>query len=118
MAAALAVAVTVLSVSACKSSEGHGGNPSGGGGGGGTLTIGTDLPLQGAQKDTSESTNNAIQLYLDQIHHKVGKWTINLKTYDDSTAAAGKWDPAKRTQNALDHVANKGEIAVMGTFNS
>jgi len=41
-----------------------------------------------------------------------------LQKYDDSTAAAGKWDPAQCTQNANNHVANKSEVAVMGTYNS
>jgi branched-chain amino acid transport system substrate-binding protein len=41
-----------------------------------------------------------------------------LKTYDDATAAAGKWDEAACAKNATDHVANEGEVAVMGTFNS
>jgi len=121
MAATMAVAVTALSVSACKRSKSGGSSSSGAGGGGGggtTLTISSDLPLQGAQLDTSKSTNQAIQLYLDQIGHKAGKYTIQFKSYDDSTAAAGKWDPAKCGQNAQDHVANKGEVAVMGTFNS
>ena len=63
-------------------------------------------------------TNNAIQLYLDQIGNKVGDYTIQFKTYDDSTAAAGQWDAAQCTKNANDHVANTAEIAVMGTYNS
>ncbi|HEY3086524.1 MAG TPA: branched-chain amino acid ABC transporter substrate-binding protein [Jatrophihabitantaceae bacterium] len=124
MAAVVAVAVTALSVSACKSSKsssggGTTGTTAGGGGGGAkTLTISTDLPMQGASADASTDTIRAIQLYLDQVNHKAGNYTIQLKTYDDSTAAAGKWDEATCANNAQAHVANTNEVAVMGTYNS
>ena len=125
MAAVVAVAVTALSVTACKSSKsssggGTTGSTSAGGGGGSakTLTISTDLPMQGASADASTDTIRAIQLYLDQINHKDGNYTIQLKTYDDSTAAAGKWDEATCANNAQAHVANTNEVAVMGTYNS
>jgi branched-chain amino acid transport system substrate-binding protein len=124
MAAVVAVAVTALSVSACKSSKSSSGGTTGatggGGGGGGskTLTISTDLPMQGASADASKDTIRAIQLYLDQVNHKAGNYTIQLKTYDDSTAASGKWDEATCANNAQAHVANTNEVAVMGTYNS
>lgn len=126
MAAVLAVAVTALSVSACKSSKNSGGGgttgntggASGGGGGSKTLTISTDLPMQGASHDASQDTINAIKLYLQQVNNKAGNYTIQLKTYDDSTAAAGKWDEATCANNAQAHVANSNEVAVMGTYNS
>ena len=113
---ALAIAGS-LALAACGGSSGGGGSSSSGGGGT-TVVIGTDLPLQGASKDASDATNQIIQLYLDQIGNKVGNYTVQLKTYDDSTAAAGKWDQAQCTKNAQDHVANTNEVAVMGTYNS
>src|SRR3954470_14908015 len=111
------VAAGALGLAACASGSGSSGS-SGGSGGGKTLIISTDLPLQGSNKDASDSTNNAIQLYLDQIGSKVGDFTIKLQPYDDSTAAAAKWDSAQCTANAKAHVANKNEVAVMGTLNS
>ena len=107
-----ALAIVALAASAC--------------GGGGTsntatsktLEIGVDLPFQGASKDSSDDTWNAMNLYLDQINHKVGNYTVNLKKYDDSTAAKGAWDDATCKANASAHVANATEVAVMGTFNS
>ncbi len=121
-AAVLAVAVTALSVSACKSSKSSGGSATTGGGGGGggakTLVISTDLPMQGASADASKDTIQAINLYLDQVNHKAGNYTIQLKTYDDSTAAKGAWDEATCANNAQAHVANTNEVAVMGTYNS
>lgn len=89
-----------------------------GGEGGKTLIIGTDLPLQGASADASTSTNNVIKLYLEQIGGKVGDFTIEIKEYDDSTAAKGSWDDAQCAKNAQEHVANVDQVAVMGTYNS
>ena len=83
-----------------------------------TLTISSDLPLQGSAFDSNDSTNKAIQLYLKQIGNKAGKYNIKFKTYDNATAAKGSWDDAKCAANAQAHVANKGEVAVMGTYNS
>jgi branched-chain amino acid transport system substrate-binding protein len=107
-------AVAALSLSACATN---------GGGAGGQasstdLTVSSDLPLQGASATQSESTNNLIKLYLEQLGNKAGKYNITFKTYDDSTAAKGAWDDAACAKNATDHVANTGEVAVMGTFNS
>ena len=112
---ALAIAGS-LALAACGSSSGSGGSSSGGSGK--TVVISTDLPLQGSSKDASDATNQAIELYLEQIGYKAGDYTVELKKYDDSTAAAGKWDQAQCTKNAQDHVANANEVAVMGTYNS
>jgi len=108
-------------VSACKSSKDDGGSThaaEGGGGGAKTLVVSTDLPAQGASHDETQSIINAINVYLDQVHHKAGKFTIQLKNYDDSTAAKGAWDEATCANNAQAHVANADEVAVMGTYNS
>ena len=83
-----------------------------------TLVISSDLPLQGASFDSNDSTNKAIELYLKSIKYKAGKYTVSFKKYDDATAAAGSWDAAKCAANAQAHVANKNEVAVMGTYNS
>ena len=87
-------------------------------GGGKVLVIGSDLPLQGSSADASASSNNVMKLYLEQIGYKVGDYTIELKEYDDSTAAKGSWDDAQCAKNAQEHVANVDQVAVMGTYNS
>ncbi|MEO8266360.1 MAG: branched-chain amino acid ABC transporter substrate-binding protein [Ilumatobacteraceae bacterium] len=85
---------------------------------GGTLIIATDLPLQGASKDASDDTNNAVSMLIEQAGGKAGAYNVALKSYDDSTAAKGGWDDATCAKNANDHVANAAEVAVMGTYNS
>jgi branched-chain amino acid transport system substrate-binding protein len=108
------IAIASMAVAAC----GGGSSGAGGSGGGKTLVVSSDLPLQGASKDASEATNNAIKLYLEQVGNKAGDYTIQFKPYDDSTAAKGAWDDATCAKNAQDHVANTDEVAVMGTYNS
>ena len=109
------IALASMALAAC---GGGGSTGSSSGGGGKKLIISSDLPLQGASKDASDSTNNAIRLYLEQVGNKAGKYDIEFKTYDDSTAAKGAWDDATCAKNAADHVANADEVAVMGTYNS
>jgi branched-chain amino acid transport system substrate-binding protein len=87
-------------------------------GGSGSVVVGTDLPLQGASKDASDDTNLAIELLLEQAGGKAGNFNVTIKKYDDATAAKGGWDDATCAKNANDHVANKDEVAVMGTYNS
>ncbi len=96
------VAVATLGIAAC----GGGSSDDGSGSGGGkTLTIATDLPLQGASADSSTDTNNMIQVYLDSIGNKAGDYKLKLAKYDNSTATAGQWDAATCTANAQKHVA-------------
>lgn len=82
-----------------------------------TIEIASDLPLEGDVKASSEETNKALQLYLSQIHDKVGRFTVSLKTYNDATAAKGSWDDETCVKNAHDHLRS-AEVAVLGTYNS
>lgn len=82
------------------------------------LVVGTDLPLQGASADASKSTNEVVALVLEQAGGKAGDFTVEIKEYDDSTAAKGAWDDGACAKNAQDHVANTNQVAIMGTYNS
>lgn len=86
--------------------------------GGKKLIIASDFPLQGGAADGSKDTNVAIQMIFDAAGNKAGDFDIELKEYDNATAAAGSWDAATCAKNAADHVANTEEVAVIGTFNS
>ncbi len=83
-----------------------------------TVVISTDLPLQGASADASRDTNRAIKLIVDAYNASGGNFLVELKEYDNSTAAKGGWDDATCAKNGSDHVANTDEVAVMGTYNS
>jgi branched-chain amino acid transport system substrate-binding protein len=89
----------------------------GGGDDGKTLKIVSDLPLQGSDRVQTEQMNRAIEFVLDQADYKAGDYTIEFEAFDDSTAAAGKWDEAKCAENARTYVDQ--EVAgVIGTYNS
>jgi branched-chain amino acid transport system substrate-binding protein len=111
-------ALAVLGVAAVAAAGCGGGNGGGGGTTEKTLVVGVDLPFQGASKDASDDTWQAMNLYLEQAGGKAGKYKVQLKKYDNSTAAKGAWDDATCSKNASEHVANADEVAVMGTFNS
>ena len=121
--APLVLVVGAAALAACGGSDSGSGSSSAAAGSGGaapsgTLIIGSDLPLQGASADASADTNLAIKLLLKQVANKAGNFNVDLKEYDDSTAAKGAWDDATCTANANAHVGNKAEVAVMGTYNS
>jgi branched-chain amino acid transport system substrate-binding protein len=83
-----------------------------------TVKIVSDLPLQGSSAAQTESMNNAIQLYLQDIGNKVGNYTIEFEAFDDSTAAKGAWDEATCAANARKYIEDESIVGVIGTFNS
>ncbi len=110
--------VFAFGIAACGDDDEDGGDGGGGTVSGDTLTIYSSLPLQGASRVNSESVNNGAKLALKEAGGKVGKYTIRFRTLDDSTAQAGKWDPAATQQNARRAVQDKTTIAYVGEFNS
>jgi len=89
-----------------------------GGGGGGTVDVYSSLPLQGASKDQTNAMVQGIQLALEQAGGKAGDTTIKYESLDDSTAAAGNWDPQQVAANARKVAQDKKAIAYIGEFNS
>jgi branched-chain amino acid transport system substrate-binding protein len=83
-----------------------------------TVKIVSDLPLQGSSAAQTESMNNAVELYLEDIGGKVGDYTVEFEAFDDSTAAKGAWDEATCAANARQYVEDESIIGVIGTFNS
>ncbi|HEV3229791.1 MAG TPA: branched-chain amino acid ABC transporter substrate-binding protein [Solirubrobacteraceae bacterium] len=85
---------------------------------GNTLTIYSSLPLQGASRVNSEATVNGEKLALAAIGAKIGSYTVNYTSLDDSTAQAGKWDPGQTSTNARKAASDKTTIGYLGEFNS
>jgi branched-chain amino acid transport system substrate-binding protein len=107
-------------VAACGSSNNSSSSSSGGSGSTGstTLTIYSSLPLQGDSRPQSEAVVNGEKLALQEHGGKVGKYTIKYVSLDDSTAAAGKWDPGATSSDARKAAQDKTTIAYLGEFNS
>ncbi len=115
-------AALALGVAACggddeESTGGGGGNT--GASGGGTLVIYSSLPLQGTSREQSEAVINGEKLALEEVGGKVGNYTIEYKSLDDSTAQnPGTADEGQTAQNARQAVRDDKAIAYLGEFNS
>ena len=109
LAGGLAVAVALT---ACTSTATPGGAPAN------SVIVGVDLPFQGPSASTSEQTWNALALYLERQGGKVGKFSVQLKRYDDATVARQTWDEATCVANARDHLTTPPEVAVIGMPNA
>ncbi|MFZ0043512.1 MAG: branched-chain amino acid ABC transporter substrate-binding protein [Solirubrobacteraceae bacterium] len=118
------VAVTVLAVSACgsssssSSSSGSGGSSGASSSGGKTIDIYSSLPLQGASTAQTDPLVNGIKLALSQAGGKAGQFTVKYTSLDDSTAAAGEWDPGQTAANARKVAADPKAVYYIGEFNS
>src|SRR6476660_6397680 len=83
------------------------------------FTIVSDLPLQGAGRAQNLLMQQAVQYTLEkQYKFKAGKYTVGYQGCDDSTAQAGRYDPAVCSSNARAYASEKKVIGVLGTFNS
>ncbi len=89
-----------------------------GGSGKPQFIIASDLPLQGSSRSQTVEMTKAIAFTIKQAGYKAGKYTVGYQSCDDSTAQAGKWDPAKCSANAQLYARTKEVIGVIGTFNS
>ena len=78
----------------------------------------SSLPMQGASTAQTIPLVNGIKLALSQAGGKAGQWTIHYTVLDDSTAAAGKWDPGQTAANARKVAADPKAVYYMGEFNS
>ncbi|MEJ7631448.1 MAG: branched-chain amino acid ABC transporter substrate-binding protein [Rubrobacteraceae bacterium] len=114
---ALGISSVLLAVG-CGGASGGGGDEGGGGGGAETVTIVSDLPLQGANRAQTESMVNAINLAIEQRDGMAGEVKINYESLDDSVAQTGQWDEAKCAQNAQQSAQDEEIVGWIGPFNS
>ncbi|MGH2870541.1 MAG: branched-chain amino acid ABC transporter substrate-binding protein [Solirubrobacteraceae bacterium] len=116
------IVASILALSACGSSSSSSSKASGGGGGsssgGNSIDIYSSLPLQGASSAQTGPLVNGIKLALSQAGGKAGKFTVNYQSLDDSTAAAGKWDPGQTAADARKAAADPKAVYYIGEFNS
>jgi branched-chain amino acid transport system substrate-binding protein len=85
-----------------------------------SLKIVSSLPMTGSSLTQTQTIVNAMQLRLEQAKSSAcgGKYVIEYESWDDASAALGKWDPAVETENANKASADKSVVAYLGTFNS
>jgi branched-chain amino acid transport system substrate-binding protein len=112
------LASTVLVLGACGSSSSSSSSGSSGGSSSKTVDIYSSLPLQGSSSAQTGPMVKGIELALSEAGGKAGQWTVNYQSLDDSTAAAGKWDPGQTAANARKAAADSKAVYYIGEFNS
>ncbi len=115
------LAGAVLVIAACGSSSSSSKSSSAASGGSSsskTIDIYSSLPLQGASTAQTGPMVNGMKLALSQAGDKAGQWTVNYTSLDDSTAAAGKWDPSQCAANARKAASDTKAVLYLGEFNS
>jgi branched-chain amino acid transport system substrate-binding protein len=118
---ALAACGSSSSSSSTSSSSSSGAAASGGSSsssGGNVVDIYSSLPLQGASTAQTDPLVNGIKLALSQAGGKAGQFTVKYQSLDDSTAAAGKWDPSQCAANARKAATDPKTVYYIGEFNS
>ncbi len=113
-----AVAAIALAAVGCSSSGSGSSKSSSSASGANTIDIYSSLPLQGASTAQTDPMVNGIKLALDEAGGKAGQWTVNYQSLDDSTAAAGKWDPGQTAANARKVATDPKAVYYIGEFNS
>jgi branched-chain amino acid transport system substrate-binding protein len=83
-----------------------------------TLTIYSSFPLQGTSRPQSDAMVNGITLAVEQADGRAGKFKVKYESLDDSTAAAGKWEPGQVSANARKAAQDNSAIAYIGESNS
>ena len=116
LAAAAIAAVAAVGAAGCSSSSSTtAGTVSASGN---TVDIYSSLPMQGSSNVQTIPMVNGMKLALAQAGDKAGKFTVNFTALDDSTAAAGKWDPSQTAANARKVAADPKAVYYVGEFNS
>jgi branched-chain amino acid transport system substrate-binding protein len=113
----LVASAAVAGLAACGSSS-HTTTGAAASSSGKTIDIYSSLPLQGASSAQTLPLVNGIKLALSEAGGKAGQWTVNYTSLDDSTAAAGKWDPSQTAANARKAAADSKAVYYIGEFNS
>ena len=114
-AVAIAAVAAVGAVGCTSSSSSTAGTVSASGN---TVDIYSSLPMQGSSNVQTIPMVNGMKLALAQAGDKAGKFTVNFTALDDSTAAAGKWDPSQTAANARKVAADPKAVYYIGEFNS
>jgi branched-chain amino acid transport system substrate-binding protein len=74
--------------------------------------------MQGSSNAQTIPLVNGIKLALAQANNKAGKFTVKYIELDDSTAAAGKWDPTQTGADARQAAGDSKAVFYIGEFNS
>lgn len=82
------------------------------------IKVVSSLPLTGSSRLQTEMMERAIRLAFEEVDYKVGPFTVEYQSWDDATAQAGTWDPAKEKENVGRAAADPEVMVYIGTYNS
>ena len=111
------VAAAALAAAGCSSGSSSSGS-SATTAAGGTVDVYSSLPMQGSSNAQTIPMVNGMKLALAEAHNKAGNFTVKYTELDDSTAAAGKWDPGQTQANARQAATDPKAVYYIGEFNS
>lgn len=83
-----------------------------------TIKVVSSLPLTGSSRLQTEMMERAIRLAFEEANYRSGSYTLEYHSWDDATAQAGTWDPAKEKENASRAAADPDVMVYLGTYNS
>lgn len=83
-----------------------------------TIRIVSSLPLTGSSRVQSETMVLGIKMALEEANYQAGPFKIEYNSWDDASAQAGTWDPAKEKDNASRAASDPDVMAYIGTYNS
>src|SRR2546426_3479858 len=82
------------------------------------IKIVSSLPRTGSANAQAQTMVNGIKMALEEVHGKVGDFTIAYEDWDDASPERGQWDPALEAANAQKAVKDPDIMAYIGTYNS
>jgi branched-chain amino acid transport system substrate-binding protein len=85
---------------------------------GSTLTIYVSVPLHGASAVSGVAIADGAQMAVDEIHARIGRYSIRLRRIDDSNPTTGGWDPGRTSDGARLAAANATTIGYIGDKDS
>lgn len=110
----LAALAAALLVSGCSSHKATTDSPVAGE----KLTVYASVPLNGASSVSGRAVMNGIELALDGIHDRIGRYRIALHELNDATPQRGMWDPGQTSLNLRYVVNDPTAIGYIGDYDS
>ncbi|MDQ6816225.1 MAG: branched-chain amino acid ABC transporter substrate-binding protein [Actinomycetota bacterium] len=83
-----------------------------------TIDVYSSLPLQGPSSSQGDAILNGIKLALSQADGRAGRWTVDYRSLDDSSAASGIWDPGQTEANAQKAASDPKTVLYLGELDS
>ena len=83
-----------------------------------SVKIVSALPMTGSSYGQTSTIVNSIRMALEEAGRMAGPFFVEYEAWDDATAAAGKWDPAKVAELANRAAADPNIMVYIGHFNS